>query len=320
MATTPERPGPAAGGLHRPRFAPASRGSAPLIDADAADAVARDVGAALRRLRRRLDGRAVARRGALAMMAAAAFGVAVAAYARADPLVFAAASTKAALEAAIEEAGLDATVSYAASGALARQIEAGAPADLFLSANPQWMAHLVEEGLVDAAAVSPLLSNRLVLIAPAGARDAARPLALTPAALAARLADERFVMAHPASAPLGRYGEAALTSLGLWDVVSARLAPVKDAPATVAMVARGEAALGLAYATDAVGVKGIVVAAELPETAHPPIRYLVAPIAEAENQSDAQALLAALTGPAAVGAFERRGFVVLSPAAEEAAP
>lgn len=225
--------------------------------------------------------------------------------AHAEPMVFAAASTGRALDAAIAESGLDALVSYGASGTIARQIEQGAPADLFLSANPKWMAHLAEEGLVDAIKVVPLMSNRLVLIAPAGAM----PLALEAEAIEDRLAGENFVMADFQVAPVGRYGHTALVTLGLWNTVTPSYVPTRNTVATVAAVAQGEAALGLVYATDAKGVEGVEIVADIPASAHDPIRYLIAPIPEGEDPDGAATLLDFLLSDAGQAILSRFGFV-----------
>ena len=238
------------------------------------------------------------------ILAALCLSMLLALSARAGPLIFAAASTARALDAAIAESGMDVTVSYGASGAIARQIEQGAPADLFLSANPKWMAHLVDLGLVAADTVEPLLSNTLVLIAPSGA-GALMP---TAAALAARLEDEQFVMADFTTAPVGRYGHAALTSLGLWQAVAPSYVPTRNTIATVAAVALGEAALGLVYASDALGVDGVEVVYDIPHESHPAILYLVAPVAGGTEPEQAAALLAFLKADAARTVFAGFGF------------
>lgn len=224
--------------------------------------------------------------------------------AQADPMLLAAASTGAALDAAIEQSGIAALTSYGASGLLARQIEQGAPADLFVSANPKWMGHLVEAGLVAGDAVRVLMSNRLVLIAPSGSR-------VTPDTLAAALEGEVFAMADPETAPVGAYGKAALENLGLWDEVTPAFVPMRNTLATVAAVAQGEAALGLVYASDAAGQPGIAVVWQIPEDSHPPIRYLVAPVAQGDDPEGASALMAFLVSPAGQAVLAAQGFVTL---------
>ena len=232
---------------------------------------------------------------ALCLLAGAAQG---------DPMLLAAASTGAALDAAIEQSGIAALTSYGASGLLARQIEQGAPADLFVSANPKWMDHLVDAGLVEGDAVRVLMSNRLVLIAPSGSR-------ITPDALATALEGEVFAMADPETAPVGAYGKAALESLGLWDEVAPAFVPMRNTLATVAAVAQGEAALGLVYASDAAGQPGIAVVWQIPEDSHPPIRYLVAPVAQGDDPEGASALMAFLVSPAGQAVLAAQGFVTL---------
>ncbi|SDF99483.1 molybdate ABC transporter substrate-binding protein [Alloyangia pacifica] len=223
--------------------------------------------------------------------------------AAADPMLLAAASTGAALNEGIAESGISAIPSYGASGTLARQIEQGAPADLYISANPKWMAHLAGLGLVVPEDVSVLMSNSLVLIAPEGAAP------LEPAALDARLAGESFAMADPQVAPVGGYGQAALESLGLWGAVANRLVPTRNTLATVAAVAQGEAALGLVYASDVVGVAGVQVVWQIPRDSHPPISYLIAPLTQGDDPEGAAALLDYLMSDAGQAVLARHGFL-----------
>ena len=224
----------------------------------------------------------------------------------AEPLVFAAASTKRAMDAVIAASGVEATLSYGPSGTLARQIAAGAPADLYLSANPDWMAYLVAEGVVDEAEVRTLLSNALVLIVPAGAPA----LTLETAALADRLDAERFAMADPATAPVGQYGRAALDSLGLWDVAGPRLVPTRNTLVTVATVGRGEAPVGLVYKSDALDVAAVAVAAEIPADSHPPIAYPAARLDAGDDPAGAARLMDFMLGAEARAIFEGHGFRV----------
>lgn len=233
----------------------------------------------------------------LAMAAAAS-----ATLAAAEPMVLAAASTSGVIDAAIAESGQAATTSYGASGTLARQIEQGAPADLFVSANDEWMEALVAAGLVAPESVRVLMSNRLVLIAPAGAGP------VTPETLLDRLGEENFAMADPATAPVGAYGQAALQGLGLWDGVATHLIPTRNTTATVAAVAQGEAAFGLAYASDAAGQAGVDVVWQIPAETHPPIRYLAAPVAQGTDPDGAARLLDYLTGPGGQAILTAKGF------------
>ncbi|MEM8554222.1 MAG: molybdate ABC transporter substrate-binding protein [Pseudomonadota bacterium] len=233
--------------------------------------------------------------------------------AHAEPVIFAAASTRAALDTALAGSEQSAVVSYGASGTIARQIAQGAAADVFLSANPKWMAYLVDQGLVDPDTIQVLASNRLVLIAP----GEAAPVALDGPALSDRLDREYFAVADPEVAPVGAYGKAALTSLGLWDDVSPSLLPTRNTISTVATVARGEAVLGLVYRTDAIGVDGVTISAELPEASHPPIHYLIAPLAQGDDPDAGLAMVSYLTGTGGQSAFESAGFVF--PTADAAA-
>lgn len=219
-------------------------------------------------------------------------------------IISAAASTAQPLEEVIAAYGGDVVAVFGASGALARQIEAGAPADLFLSANPRWMDHLVDGGDVDVDAPSTLFSNRLVLIGPSGSA----PLPLTPEAFAERLDGGRLAMGDPSAAPVGRYGQEALRHHGLWSIAEAALAPMRDTTTATTFVARGEATLGLVYASDAEGAAGVAVVAELPPGGHAPIRYLAAPIVPAENAAATDAFLAFLKGPEASEIFAAHGF------------
>ncbi|WP_095590445.1 molybdate ABC transporter substrate-binding protein [Actibacterium ureilyticum] len=224
--------------------------------------------------------------------------------ARAEPVVFAAASTRAALSAAIAECGCGGVVSYGASGTIARQIAQGAPADIFLSANPRWMAHLVDAGLIDAQTVQVLASNRLVLIAPQGHAETA----LTAADLTRALDGGFFAVADPDIAPVGQYGRAALQALDLWAAVEPSLLPTRNTIATVAAVRSGAAALGLVYRSDTIGADGVTVAAAIPADSHPAVQYLIAPVAQGRDPGAAAELLSCLVGPAGQARFAAFGF------------
>ncbi len=222
----------------------------------------------------------------------------------AEPMVLAAASTNRALEAALGDSGLAAVASYGASGLLARQIEQGAPADLFVSANPKWMQHLVQSGLVAPDEVSVLMSNSLVLIAPPGAPP------WETMALPERLQGEQFVIADPQTAPVGAYGKAALESLQMWPDLAPHMVPMRNTLATVAAVARGEAALGLVYASDAVG-QPVDVLFEVPTDSHPPIQYLVAPLSQGHDPKGARTLLTYLLSPQGRQVLQASGFLAV---------
>jgi molybdate transport system substrate-binding protein len=189
--------------------------------------------------------------------------------------VFAAASLQTAFDALVpaagQAAGVPVRVSYAASSALARQIESGAPADLFVSADLEWMDYLVSRNLVRAGTRVNLLGNTLVLIAPKGDAPA---LTIAPAfPLAAALGKGRLALADPDAVPAGKYARAALTSLGVWAAVAPRVAAAENVRAALALVARGETPLGIVYRTDAIAEPDVVVVGTFPATSHPPIVY-----------------------------------------------
>ena len=230
-----------------------------------------------------------------------------------DLTVFAAASTATALDraaAAFEgESGVRARVAYAGSSALARQIEAGAPADVFLSASPDWMDHLEGQGLVEPGTRVDLLGNALVLIAPAA--DARAPVALAPGLdLAGMLGDGRLAVALIDAVPAGVYAHAALEWLGAWDAVEARTAQADNARAALALVGTGAAPLGIVYATDAAAEPRVAVLGAFPPGAHPPIVYPVAAL-RGGDAAGARAFIDHLRGPGRA-AFEAEGFVVLA--------
>lgn len=262
-----------------------------------------------------------ARMAALAVWLGAATMISLAPGARAaDLTVFAAASLKNALDEVAAgfraETGAAVTLSYAGSSALARQIEQGAPADLFLSASPDWMDALARQGLIDPASRADLLGNRLVLIAPKPSDGAPpAPFALRNGAdLTGRLGDGRLALALVDAVPAGVYAKAALQSLGLWSAVAPKTAQTDNVRAALALVALGETPLGIVYATDAVAEPRVTVLAPVPAESHPPIRYPVAAVAGRANPLTPR-FLAYLRGPAARAAFERQGFVVLATAA-----
>ena len=223
-------------------------------------------------------------------------------------LVFAAASLKEALDGAVEDywaqTGHGVEVSYAASSALAKQIEQGAPAGLFLSADVEWMEYLAQRELIEAGSRTILLGNELVLIAPASYRGS---LEIAPGFdLARSLADGRLAIGATASVPVGKYAMAALKSLGVWDSVSEKLAETENTRAALALVSRGEAPFGIVYATDAKADPGVRVVGTFPADSHPPILYPVALTADADRES--REFLNYLTSEKARGAFERAGF------------
>ncbi|SEN18136.1 molybdate transport system substrate-binding protein [Roseovarius tolerans] len=227
--------------------------------------------------------------------------------------VFAAASltnAMAEIETGFEAAtGHDLAVSLAGSSALARQIQQGAPADVFVSANPGWMDALEADGLIAQGTRRDLLRNSLVLIA----HDAAAiPVEIGPEMdLAAMLGDDRLAMALVEAVPAGIYGKAALESLGQWAAVGPRVAQADNVRAALALVAVGEAPYGIVYATDAVAEERVTVIGTFPADSHPPILYPVAGIAGREGAGQS-ALLDYLHGTESRAAFERQGFAVIA--------
>lgn len=229
-----------------------------------------------------------------------------------DVVVFAAASLKNALDeinaAWGRDGGKRASISYAASSALAKQIEQGAPADLFASADLDWMDYAAGKGLIRPETRVTLLGNRLVLIAP---KESAATVKLAPGLnLAASLGGGRLAMANVDAVPAGKYGRAALEKLGAWDGVRDQVAQAENVRAALLLVSRGEAPLGIVYQTDAAADPNVRIVGTFPEDTHPPIVYPVAITKESSNP-DAPAFLAFLRSGAARAAFERQGFTVI---------
>lgn len=232
--------------------------------------------------------------------------------ARSDEIiVFAAASMANALveiERGFEAAtGHDLIVSLAGSSVLARQIQQGAPADIFISANPDWMDTLEQDRLIEDGTRFDLLRNSIVLIA---SGTNASPIKINSELdLKALLGEGRLAMALVDSVPAGIYGKASLESLGLWDDVEAQVAQADNVRAALAFVATGEAPYGIVYATDAVAEDKVSVVGTFPADSHPPIIYPAADMANRDFPAEAE-FLDYLRGPEARAAFERQGFVV----------
>ncbi|WP_374447757.1 molybdate ABC transporter substrate-binding protein [Stella sp.] len=225
-------------------------------------------------------------------------------------VVFAAASMKNALDEAVAawtaRGGVPAKVSYAASSALARQIEQGAPASIFLSADLDWMDYVEKRNLIRPESRANLLANAIVLIAP---RDSTAAGPVAPGLDLAKLlgADGRIAVGQVESVPAGKYGKAALETLGLWPQVANRLAQTENVRAALLLVARGETPLGIVYATDAAADAARVrVVGAFPPDSHPPIIYPIALTREAVPA--AAGLLAWLRSAEAAPHFERQGF------------
>lgn len=227
-------------------------------------------------------------------------------------LVFAAASLKTALDAINQRFEHDTaskvTASYAASSALAKQIAAGAPADIFISADLDWMDYLARNNLIQERTRFNLLANKLVLIAPADSKLSIDIAANFP--LAEALGDGRLAMADPNAVPAGKYGKASLEALGVWASVAAKIAPAENVRAALLYVARRETPLGIVYQTDAAAELGVKIVGTFPDDTHPPIIYPAAIIASA-SAPDAASYLAYLKSPAARSVFQDQGFSVL---------
>ncbi len=221
------------------------------------------------------------------------------------PLVYAAASLADALPAAVAATGLAARFSFAASSTLARQIDNGAPADLFASADAAWADYLDARGRLVPKSRRSFLSNRLVVVAPAS--NAALLDLAAPGAFAARLGAGRIAAGDPAHVPAGRYAQQALASLGLWALAEPRLARADSVRAALALVERGEAPLGIVYASDASPRTAVV--ASFPADSHARIVYPFALVAGRDTPANV-ALLEAMASPAALAAFRKHGFWV----------
>lgn len=227
-----------------------------------------------------------------------------------EVLVFAAASLKNALDEIVpnfeQQTGHEVTVSYAASSVLARQIQLGAPADLFISANVDWMDVLQDQKLIDADSRVDLLGNGLVLIGGAGQDQIGR---MQPDIdLSARLGGGHLAMALVDAVPAGIYGKAALQNLGLWEDVQTRIAQTDNVRAALALVAAGAAPLGIVYQSDARVEDRVQVVASFPPDLHPPIIYPAA--VTVPGKVEARAFLDHLQSDAAQSVFLEQGFAL----------
>jgi molybdate transport system substrate-binding protein len=227
----------------------------------------------------------------------------------ADITVFAAASLKESLDEQAKhfeaDTGNKVVVSYAASNALAKQIEAGAPASLFISADLDWMDYLEQKRQLVPGSRINLLRNTLVLIAPA-----ASPVTLRIAPgfdLAGALAGGKVAMANPDAVPAGKYAKSALEALGAWSGVEKQVVRAENVRAALAFVARGEAAFGIVYRTDALAEKGVRIVDAFPASSHPAIVYPAARVAGRDTPA-AKALLDFLASAAARPVWEKYGF------------
>lgn len=249
---------------------------------------------------------------ALALPFALCLGLAARAVAQTPITVFAAASLRGALDEASAAYAKDtgtapARISYAASSVLAKQIEQGAPADVFVSADSDWMDYLAGNGLIKAGGRADLFTNHLALVAP---KDSTIQLAIRPGfPLAAALGGGRLAMAGP-DVPAGRYGQASLTALGVWAQVKDRTARGENVRATLQFVARGEAPLGIVYDTDAKAEPAVKILGLFPDASHPRIVYPGAVVA-ASTAPGATRFLTWLKGAKAAAIFRKHGFATL---------
>jgi len=225
--------------------------------------------------------------------------------------VFAAASLTNVLQdlgdAFTNETSIPVRFSFAASSALARQIENGSPADIFFSADLEWMDYLQTKGLIQPATRQDMLGNQLVLVAPLDSKVVLKIEPHFP--LASTLGNGRLATGDPDSVPVGRYAKQALISLGVWDSVAARLVRADSVRSALAFVDRGEAALGIVYATDAMVDKNVRFVDAFPAASHAPIVYPAA--LTAAGKPDAAKFLRYLRGPAGDLVFKQYGFTPL---------
>ncbi len=256
------------------------------------------------------------RRVAIALLALCALVplLAVAQAPKAPVVVFAAASLKESMDEAAgayqKSTGQAVTVSYAASSALARQIEQGAPADVFVSADLDWMDYLQQRQLIEPKDRHNLLGNTLVLIAPKA--STAKPVTLKPGVDLLPLlgADGRLALALTASVPAGKYAKSAFTSLGVWSTLQPRVAEAENVRAALMLVARGEAPLGVVYGSDAKADANVRVLSTFPANTHPPIVYPIARLKQSRNPQ-AAVFVRWLQTPAGDAIFRRHGFSLL---------
>lgn len=243
------------------------------------------------------------------VLAAAVLAPPAWAQSRADVTIFAAASLREALEELAREYGRQgrgkAVISYAGTPMLARQIEKGAPADLFVSADSDWMDYMAARGLIRIETRVNLLTNRLVLIAPADSRVQLTIGRGFP--LGAFLGDRRLAMADPDSVPAGKYGKAALASLEVWGDVAPKVARAENVRAALALVARAETPFGIVYRTDALAERRVRIVGEFPRGLHPEIVYPAAIVASSRSKL-AYTYLGYLRSHAALAVWQRHGF------------
>jgi molybdate transport system substrate-binding protein len=227
----------------------------------------------------------------------------------APPLVLAAASLQESLNAAADAWAAKRhdrpVLSFASSSALAKQIDAGAPADIFISADEPWVDDVAKHNLLKAGTRVSFLANKLVLVAPLAS---AKPVVIKPGfPLAKLLGNGKLAMGEVSSVPAGKYGKEALTRLGVWAAVASHVAGADNVRSALALVERGEAPYGIVYATDAYASKGVKIVGVFPDSSHAPITYPIA-LLTASTSSDAEGFRNFLISSAGKAIFKRYGF------------
>lgn len=237
------------------------------------------------------------------------------------PTVFAAASLKTALDVVARDwqakTGRTPVISYAATPALAKQIEQGAQADIFISADQAWMDYLADRNLIDPNSRFNLLGNRLALIASKNARITVTVESGFP--LAALLGEGRLAIAGVDAVPAGKYAKAALENLGVWDVVKGKLAQAENVRAALRLVSRGETPLGIVYVSDATADPGVRVVSLFPPDSHPPIVYPAARLRRAKS-ADSKLFFRDLRSAKAAARFEEQSFLHLRTSTSDDVP
>lgn len=230
-------------------------------------------------------------------------------------LIFAASSMASALNQIAEKfqqsTGEEVTLSYGASSALARQLAHGAPADIYISANQKWMQYAVEQHTIDESTLSPWLNNTLVVIA---SHTDAKIINFTAADMVSRLGNSRLAIANPQYVPAGIYAKEALETGGLWEALKGKLALSNSARATLALVEREEAPLGIVYFTDAIASSKVAIVARIPEGIHDRIVFPKAMTKRAKKGSER--FFAYLDSAQAQRILLDNGFMLLSPIKE----
>ncbi|NAW69085.1 molybdate ABC transporter substrate-binding protein [Vibrio sp. V27_P1S3P104] len=193
---------------------------------------------------------------------------------------------------------------FGGSSSLARQIEHGAPADVFLSANDDWMTYLIGKNKVQEAQVALLASNQVVLIQPANLNLTAFDVADSQQ-WTQRLTGERLAVGNTDAVPIGIYSKQVLTTLGVWDTVRSRLAQTNNVRLALALVERGEAPLGMVYKTDALTSNKVAIVLEFDSALHSPIHY---PVAQLNNKPSSASFMTFLTSSDAKGILTSYGF------------